>query len=171
MKAHWANAENVLFLNFLRIPQVRIPVAVDDPGAMVTIEPLCPAALHGHAIFGTSIDARRHGRPYQFLYAGCIVGTSRPCNSYTGVIRVDVTDGTAVTFEDLPNLPIGMPVFVPRPGAAEDDETDGVVLLDYIGADGLALIIVMDGRSFQEVARVTVPHRHCMSPHDTWVWE
>ena len=62
-----------------------------------------------------------------------------------------------------------MPVFVPRPGAAEDDETDGVVLLDYLGIDGRALVIVLDGKSFPEVARCTVPHRHTMSIHNTWM--
>ena len=64
-----------------------------------------------------------------------------------------------------------MPVFVPRPGAAADDETDGVVLLDYLGIDGRALMIVLDGRTFREIARVTVPHRHPMSLHNTWMWE
>ena len=54
--------------------QVRIPVAVVDPGAVITIEPLCPAKLMGHAVAAHSIDARRHGRPYRFLYCACIVG-------------------------------------------------------------------------------------------------
>ena len=64
-----------------------------------------------------------------------------------------------------------MSVFVPRPGAAADDETDGVVLLDYLGIDGRALMIVLDGKSFREIARVTVPHRHCMSLHNSWMWD
>ena len=73
---------------------------------------------------------------------------------------------------DLPNaIPAGMSVFVPRPGAAADDETDGVVLLDYLGIDGRALMIVLDGKSFREIARVTVPHRHCMSLHNSWMWD
>ena len=72
---------------------------------------------------------------------------------------------------DLPNaIPNGMSVFVPRPGADEDDETDGVLLTDFFGADGKALIYVLDGRSFREIARVTVPHRHCMSLHNKWLW-
>ena len=84
---------------------------------------------------------------------------------------MDVTDGAVKTFHDLPNaIPTGMPVFVPRPGAAEDDETDGVVLLDFLRVDGRALIIVLDGRSFTEIARVTVPHRHCVSMRNTWMW-
>ena len=63
-----------------------------------------------------------------------------------------------------------MSVFVPRPGAAEKDETDGVVLLELLGHDGLTFMVVLDGTSFTEIARVTVPHRHCMSLHNSWMW-
>ena len=71
----------------------------------------------------------------------------------------------------MPNsLVSGPPSFIPRPGAAEDDETDGIVLLDYLGVDGLALVIVLDGRSFTEVARVTVPYRQSLSTGNTWTW-
>ena len=61
-------------------------------------------------------------------------------------------------------------MFVPRPGAAADDETDGVVLLDFLGIEGLAVMIILDGRTFAEVARVMVPHPHCVSLYNTWVW-
>ena len=151
-------------------PQIRIPVAVADPAAEITIEALCDPELHGHAAVATSIDPRRCGRPYRYIYCICIT-RPRPCNTLTGICRVDVTDGSVVTFDDLPNIPLGMPVFVPRPGAAADDESDGVVLLDYFGSDGKALVIVLDGKSFKEVARVTVPHRECMSLHNTWMWD
>ena len=71
---------------------------------------------------------------------------------------------------DLPNaIPAGPSVFVPRPGAAADDETDGVVLLDYLGIDGRALMIILDGKSFREIARVTVPHRHTHSLHNSFL--
>ena len=63
-----------------------------------------------------------------------------------------------------------MAVFVPRPGAAADDEGDGVVLLDYLAGDGRSLVIVLEGRDFTEVGRVTSPHRKCISMHNTWVW-
>ena len=119
----------------------------------------------------TAIDPRRTGRPYRFVYGNTIVGP-RPCNSVTGSCRVDVTDGTVLKWSDLPNaLPSGPPTFIPRPGAAEADENDGVILLDYLGADGRALMIILDGKKFVEVARVTVPYRHCVSTGSTWVWE
>ena len=85
--------------------------------------------------------------------------------------RISSPSSSPISLADLPNaIPIGMSVFVPRPGAAEDDETDGVVLLDFLGIDGRALMIVLDGKSFTEIARVTVPYRHCFSLHNTWRW-
>ena len=149
--------------------QFRIPVAVSDPAAEIAIEPLCDPALHGHNAVAVTMDPRRHGKPYRYLIIGCIAGP-RPCNSVTGVCRLDVTDGSVVMFHDLPtSIPAGMAAFVPRAGAADDDETDGVWLLDFLRADGHALIIVMSGRSFTEIARVTVPHRHCISLRNTWL--
>lgn len=59
---------------------------------------------------------------------------------------------------------------MPRPGADPDDETDGVVLLDFLNINGHAMIIVLDGRSFTEIARTTIPYRHTISMHNTWVW-
>ena len=69
----------------------------DDPEAVITIEPLCPPERLGHAVASISFDPRRSGRPYRYLYCGCIV-TPRPCNTVNGVCRVDVTDGTVVHF-------------------------------------------------------------------------
>ena len=188
-----------------------------DPAAVITIERLCPPERLSHAVVAIAIDPRRHGRPYRYLYCGCIVGP-RPCNSFNASCRVDVMDGSVITFHgscpllspppvsfpacpgffptpgsrlpffaglaltrppfpppslaDLPNaIPAGMSVFVPRPGAAAGDETDGVVILDYLGIDGRALMIILNGKSFTEVARMTVPHRHTMSLHNTWMWD
>ena len=64
----------------------------------------------------------------------------------------------------------GPPKFVPRPGADANDEADGVLLVDCLGADGRAFFAVLDGRTFAEVARVTLPYRHCASINSTWVW-
>ena len=86
--------------------------------------------------------------------------------------RVDVTDGTARTWTDSPNaIPAGPPTFLPRPGGDPDDETDGVLLLDCLGADGRAFFVVLDGRSLAEVARVALPYRHCVTYDSTWVWD
>ena len=82
-------------------------MAVDDPSASVSIEPLCPPDRHGDVSYRVTLNPRFVGRPYRYFYAYCIVGP-RPCNSYNGLCRVDVTDGTVLTWSDSPNaLPAG----------------------------------------------------------------
>ena len=128
---------------------------------------MCAPGLHGHTLNAVAVDPRRAGRPHRFSYAKCVVGP-RPTNSLNGVCRVDVVDGSVLTWHDSPSLlPAGPPTFVPRPGAA--DETDGIVLVDCLGADGRGVLVVLSGASFTEVARVVVPYRHTYSYRDTWV--
>ena len=150
-------------------PQIRIPVDVGDPGATASVETLIDSELHGRSIDSAVVDRRRAGRPYRYIYGKCIVGP-RPCNSHTAVCRIDATDGSCVTWCEAPALlPSGPPIFLPRPDAAAEDETDGVLLVDCLGADGRAVFVILDAASFTEVARVVVPYRHCWSYRNTWV--
>ena len=74
-------------------------------------------------------------------------------------------------WHDLPNsIQAGPPTFVPRPGADEDDEADGVLLVDCLASDGRACLVVLDGRRLRELARVVVPYRHTLSYGSSWVW-
>ena len=153
--------------------RIRVPVAVAEPRAEITLEPLCSPELHGHVISAISINPSRIGRPYRYLYGNCIHGP-RPCNALNAVCRVDVIDRTLVTWTDSPNAIIsGAPVFVPRPNSRYDNETDGVLIVDLMGADGLSLFVILSARTFLEIARVSVPYRHTTSSGmtgTTWVW-
>ena len=158
-------------LYYSRLMRIRIPVAVAEPGAEITIEPLCAPELHGHVLSAITINPRRLGRPYRYIYGQCVFGP-RPCNTFNAVCRVNVSDGTAITWHDSPSVVIaGPPVFVPRPGARYVDEKDGVILVDGLGADGRAVIVLLSGRTFCELARVVVPYRHTVSTGTTWVWD
>jgi carotenoid cleavage dioxygenase-like enzyme len=46
------------------------------------------------------------------------------------------------------------PLFVPRPGAEEED--DGVVATVVTGADGSSFMLLQDGQTFEEVARIAL---------------
>lgn len=153
-----------------RLVRFKIPVAVADPTAMIMMEELCAPELHGHLLQDTAIDPRRTGKPYRYVYGTCVAGP-RPCNSVNGVCRVDVVNGTVLMWSDSPRaIPTGPPTFLPRPGSSEDDETDGVLMVDCLGADGRAFLAILDGATFTEVARVVAPHRHCIAYCTTWVW-
>ena len=129
---------------------------------------LVPPERLGHILEFAFVNPRRRGRPYKYMYGRCMVG-ARPQIFCDAVCRINVTDGSVATWSEASLVPAGSPTFVPRPGAAEDDETDGVLLVDCLGDDGRAFVAVLDGRSFAEVARVTLPYRHCVSIHSTWV--
>ena len=80
-------------------------------------------------------------------------------------------DGTVVAWTDSPTLHAGPTTFLPRPGAAIEDELDGVLLVDCLGADGRAFFVVLRGDTLVEVARVSLPYRHCRSLGTTWIFE
>ena len=151
--------------------RIRIPVAVAEPGAEITIEPLCAPELHGHVISAITMNPSRIGRPYRYLYGNCIHGP-RPCNAFNAVCRVDVDDGSVLTWHDSPNVIMsGMIIFLPRAGARNIDEKDGVLLVDGLGGDGRSVVILLSGRTFCELARVVVPYRHTVSSGSAWVWD
>ena len=94
---------------------------------------------------------------------------ARPQIFCDAVCRIDVTDGSVVTWSEDALVPAGGPMFIPRPGADMDDETDGVLLVDCQGADGRAAFVILDAASFAEVARAIMPYRHCHSLCSTWI--
>jgi hypothetical protein len=175
-------------------------MAASLKNAKVDVRPICPPESHGGVIQEVTIDPRRIGRPYRFIYGLCIRGP-RPCNVLNACCRVDILSSSVAMWSEPGVLPAGGLVrpcpfllfstwlhtfvpnrssdprlpnqtFLPRPGAAEDDETDGVLLVDLLGADGLALVVVLDGASFQERARVTLPFRQTFTSYrSTFVWD
>ena len=94
----------------------------------------------------------RNGRPYRYAY-GASAGDAAFLKR---LAKIDVTDGT-VTLWDEPDAWAGEPVFVPRPGA--QDEDDGLVLSVVLdAAAGTSFLLVLDAASFTEVARAHAPH-------------
>ncbi|ERG88211.1 MAG: lignostilbene-alpha,beta-dioxygenase related enzyme [halophilic archaeon J07HX5] len=73
----------------------------------------------------------------------------------TGVLKYDTETGDVAEF-DRGGEYFGEPVFVPGPGDREDA---GVVLTVGLDVDdGRSRLLVLDGESFEERARVTLPH-------------
>jgi carotenoid cleavage dioxygenase-like enzyme len=71
-------------------------------------------------------------------------------------VKVDVRERGIVAWS-APDAYPGEPLFVARPGATDED--DGVVLSVILDARGEhSYLVVLDGRSFEELARADVPH-------------
>ena len=97
---------------------------------------------------------RRNGRSYRFAYGASAGGAP----FLRRVVKLDVGDGSAAVWEE-PGCWAGEPVFVGRPGAADGDEDDGVVLSVVLDAPaGRSFLLVLDAQSFTEIARAQAPH-------------
>jgi beta-carotene 15,15'-monooxygenase len=92
-------------------------------------------------------------RPHRYVYAMRI---GRPATEWArGVLKVDTRTG-AVTDHTAGGDYFGEPLFVPGPGDCEDD---GVVLTVALDVDAdRSRLLVLDGRTLDERARVTLPH-------------
>lgn len=101
------------------------------------------------------IDYRRNGQAYRYVYG---VGSQgeRGDDFLNQLVRLDVETGETQTWSQ-PGCYPSEPVFVPRPGA--DDEDDGVVLTVVLDAQrGHSLLVVLDAATFTEIASAQVPH-------------
>ena len=58
------------------------------------------------------------------------------------------------------------PVFVARPGARSED--DGVVVCTIMQPDGKSALLVLDARTWKEVARAVVPYAVCAAQRLPW---
>lgn len=105
-----------------------------------------------------------HGQAYRYAW-----GVSAPRGSVdrtSTLVKVDTQTGDAVKFEDAEWLN-GEGVFVPRPGAARED--DGVVLSVGVHRDGgRTSLSVFDGATLQRLARAEIQLSLPLGFHGNW---
>jgi beta,beta-carotene 9',10'-dioxygenase len=95
------------------------------------------------------INEKMEGRAYRYVYA---VGTSAP----KSLLKIDTKNKRSIVWMQ-ENCSPGEPVFVSSPDAKEEE--DGVVLaviLDHQNKD--SFLLVLDGKTFQEIGRANAPH-------------
>jgi carotenoid cleavage dioxygenase-like enzyme len=112
--------------------------------------------LAGEAFELPRISYRAHnGGDYRFAY-GVGVQDARGGAAFDQLVKLDVHSGETCVWHE-PGQHPGEPVFVPSPTARHED--DGVLLSVVLdGRDGQAGMVVLDARTFEELARVGVPH-------------
>jgi beta-carotene 15,15'-monooxygenase len=93
-------------------------------------------------------------REHRYIYAMSI---DQPATEWaTGVLKLDVKTGTATEFAAGGDY-FGEPIFVPDPGGDRKDA--GVVLTVVLDTDAeRSRLLVLDGETFEERARATLPH-------------
>jgi beta,beta-carotene 9',10'-dioxygenase len=98
------------------------------------------------------IDYGRHNtRPYRYVYC------SRSVEGwFDQLVKVDVDGGPEAVWS-APGCYAGEPIFVREPGTSDEDA--GVVLSVVLDANaGRSFLLVLDARSFEELARAEAPH-------------
>ncbi|KAF7703292.1 beta,beta-carotene 15,15'-dioxygenase [Silurus meridionalis] len=96
------------------------------------------------------INYNYNGQKHRYVYM-----TEANCLTATKVIKLDVETKLQVEWSAV-NCCVTEALFVPRPGASDED--DGVVLNSVINCNPAEsdFLLVLDGKSFQELARASV---------------
>ncbi len=96
------------------------------------------------------VNENYDGAPYTYVYA---TGDNEQGEA---LYKIDTKTRQALIWQE-PGCSPGEPLFVPAPGAKEEDE--GAVLALVIDqGKGLSFLLVLDGKSFREIGRAAAPH-------------
>ncbi|KAK3006325.1 hypothetical protein RJ639_015934, partial [Escallonia herrerae] len=118
---------------------------------------------HGRGMDMCSINPAFLGKKYRYAYA---CGAERPCNFPNTLTKLDLFEGKAKNWYDEGAVP-SEPFFVARPGATEED--DGVVISMISDKNGEGYALILDGSSFEEIARAKFPYGLPYGLHGCWV--
>ncbi|KVH90335.1 Carotenoid oxygenase [Cynara cardunculus var. scolymus] len=133
-----------------RVGRFRIPLDGSENGELYAA--LNPEE-HGRGMDMCSINPSFLGKPYRYAYA---CGAQRPY----------LIDGKAKNWYDEGAVP-SEPFFVARPGATEED--DGVVISMISDKNGEGYALILDGSTFEEIARAKFPYGLPYGLHGCWV--
>ncbi|KAM5353634.1 hypothetical protein ACJ41O_000284 [Fusarium nematophilum] len=96
-----------------------------------------------------TIHPLRVGKPYRFVYSATLRGLSTIMDA---LVKTDLQTGEALIWSGPEGHTPGEAVFVPRPGA--EDEDDGVVMSVVVdGGRETTYLLCLDGRTMEEVGR------------------
>ena len=91
---------------------------------------------------------------YQFVYA-VSVNEENKSGFYNQILKVDIKNQKDTFWYEAGCYP-GEPVFIGRPGRSEED--DGVILSVVLDENaGSSFLLVLDAKSFEEIARANIP--------------
>lgn len=101
-----------------------------------------------------TVSPNRWCRPHRYIYA---MGMDTPVTEWARrVLKFDTETRTVQTFDSGGDY-FGEPIFVPDPDGDEEDA--GVVLTVALDTDdNRSRLLVLDGETFEERARATLPH-------------
>ncbi|KAK9742108.1 hypothetical protein RND81_03G148900 [Saponaria officinalis] len=143
-----------------RVGRFRIPM---DGMPYGKLETALDAEEHGRGMDMCSINPAYLGRKYRYTYA---CGAHRPCNFPNTLTKIDLLEKKAKNWHEEGSVP-SEPFFVARPGATEED--DGVVISVVSGKNGEGYALILDGSTFEEIARAKFPYGLPYGLHGCWI--
>ncbi|KAJ6801198.1 putative carotenoid cleavage dioxygenase 8-like protein B, chloroplastic isoform X1 [Iris pallida] len=143
-----------------RVGRFRIPLDGSPKGELgAALDP----NEHGKGMDMCSINPAYLGKKYRYAYA---CGAERPCNFPNTLTKLDLVEKKAKNWYHEGAVP-SEPFFVARPGATEED--DGVVISMISEKNGEGYALLLDGSSFEEIARAKFPYGLPYGLHGAWV--
>ncbi|XP_058074230.1 carotenoid cleavage dioxygenase 8 homolog B, chloroplastic [Magnolia sinica] len=118
---------------------------------------------HGKGMDMCSINPAYLGKKYRYAYA---CGAQRPCNFPNTLTKIDLVEKKAKNWYDEGAVP-SEPFFVARPGATEEDDGVAISMISDKNGEGYALLL--DGSTFEEIARAKFPYGLPYGLHGCWV--
>ncbi|XP_008804630.2 carotenoid cleavage dioxygenase 8 homolog B, chloroplastic-like [Phoenix dactylifera] len=143
-----------------RVGRFRIPL---DGSPIGDLEAALDPDEHGRGMDMCSINPAHLGKKYRYAYA---CGAQRPCNFPNTLTKIDLVKKKAKNWHDEGAVP-SEPFFVAKPGATEED--DGVVISIVSADNGEGYALVLDGSTFEEIARARFPYGLPYGLHGCWV--
>ncbi|XP_042492543.1 carotenoid cleavage dioxygenase 8 homolog B, chloroplastic-like [Macadamia integrifolia] len=143
-----------------RVGRFRIPLDGNPTGKL---ESALDPEQHGRGMDMCSINPSFLGKKYRYAYA---CGAQRPCNFPNTLTKIDLVEKTAKNWHEEGVVP-SEPFFVARPGAIEED--DGVVISMVSDKNGKGYALLLDGSTFEEIARAEFPYGLPYGLHGCWV--
>lgn len=159
-----ANAANDLCGAFTRYRLPFQPPAAD--GAVPTLEAEIEIALPlaQANIELPRIHPGRIGKPYRYAYG---IHVEKVGNFADSIIKIDAEEGKWLVWAPETRHVPSEPVFVPRPGATEED--DGVLLTVVMDASvRQSSLVVIDAKNMRELARARMPIVMTYGFHGWW---
>ncbi|CAL4961439.1 unnamed protein product [Urochloa decumbens] len=144
-----------------RVGRFRIPL---DGSRFGELESAMDPDEHGRGMDMCSINPSYLGKEYRYAY-GC--SARRPCNFLNALTKIDLVEKTVKNWHDDDGVAPSEPLFVARPG--ETNEDDGVVISIVSDVHGGGYVVVLDGKTFEEIARVRLPYGLPYGFHGCWI--
>ena len=110
-----------------------------------------------------SFNVAYRGKPNRYCY---LLDEQRDGYMGRGVLKYDCTEEREVRYVSYGDQYGGEPLFVPRTGAADED--DGY-LMDLLMRENDAELLVLDAKSMTEVCRLRLPRRVPFGVHAVWL--